>query len=357
MSDRDGDFEIFVMNGDGTEVRQLTDGDKEVVAEFPHPECLFRGEKCPFRGSFQMSAVPVWSPDGRQIAFLQMNLEGDWEAISVMNADGSDYRPLLGVSLKRVGPVWSPDGRQIAVVVTNGIVLINTDGSGWTEIGASSGWGYGDASWSPDGKQIVWYGFGAPEDDWGLHVASTDGSNMRALIVDEPTESEWSSDGDPAWSPDGRHIAFYGKRGEVFVVSPDGSDVRQLNDTSSRATAVNDVAPVWSPDGMEIAYTRKTGSGGSLLINVVSADGSEVRELTDREIWPTRWHGGDCEVPQDWSDEMGDFSPVWSPDGTQIVFSSDRDCDLELFVMNADGSEGRQLTYNDTHDVFPSWTR
>ena len=101
---------------------------------------------------------------------------------------------------------------------------------------------------------------------------------------------------------------------------------------------------------------------------MVSADGSSVRELTDHiagtaaPIWPTRWTDGeDCEVPPrpdgGWDYEWGDISPVWSPDGKQIIFFSDRDCDSEIFIMNADGSGGRQLTYNDGHDMWPSWTR
>ncbi len=266
---------------------------------------------------------------------------------------------LWGGKLKYAYPSWSPDGKQIAVADKFvELVLVNADGSGVTVIGGFSV--RGEVSWLPDGKQVAFYADQYEGARWGTYVASIDGSSVRVFGEDWGSKPEGLFVGYPRWSPDGKHVAFLGGRSdsgtEIYVAGADGSDVRQLTDSSGGGAISDEEAPLWSPDGMEIAYTRR-GPGGGLLINVVSADGSEVRELTDREIWPTRWHGGDCEVPQDWSDEMGDFSPVWSPDGTQIVFSSDRDCDLELFVMNADGSEGRQLTYNDTTDVLPSWTR
>ena len=110
--------EIFVMNGDGTGLRQLTDIHDTVIAEFFHPECLFSDQKCPFHGIFKANTLPVWSPDGDQIAFVQWVSSStgyDGEVLSVMNADGSDYRPLWGGRLDNVYPSWSSDSRQIAI--------------------------------------------------------------------------------------------------------------------------------------------------------------------------------------------------------------------------------------------------
>ena len=125
----------------------------------------------------------------------------------------------------------------------------------------------------------------------------------------------------PAWSPDGTRVAFVSDRAgsyDIFVVDADGSDPVQITDDDFRESR-----PAWSPDG----------SWEDSDIWVMDADGTDRRLLLERA---TR--------------------PEWSPDGGRITFMSDRDGDWEIFVMDSDGGNVTQLTFNNDYDIAPTWS-
>ena len=167
MSDRDGDNEIYVMNSDGSDVRQLTSNTK---SEY-------------FTG---------WSPDGRQIAFLS-DRDGDYE-IFVMNADGSDGRQLTSNNSHEDYPVWSPDGRQIAFISDrdgdNEIFVMNADGSDVRQLTSNTKNDFYPV-WSPDGRQIAF--ISDRDGDIEIYVMNSDGSDVRQLTSDD------NYDASPAW--------------------------------------------------------------------------------------------------------------------------------------------------------------
>ena len=175
-----------------------------------------------------------------------------------------------------------------------------------------------------------------------LYVMNADGSDKRRL-----TRSDWGFY-QPAWSPDGRRIAFEerldprrwggqcgGCNVEIYVVNADGTGRRNLT-----RNAGYDAGAVWSPDGQKIAYigSRGKGSGpwGKADIYVMNADGSSQQRLTPN--------------PQ------ADLHPVWSPDGRQIAFTSWHSPNWDIWVMNADGSGLENLTKSRAQEWAYTWS-
>jgi Tol biopolymer transport system component len=290
-SSRDGDFEIYAMNPDGGDVRQLTEN----------------------RGGGTRDADdqgPVWSPDGSRIVFASArDHTGDGSdnfEVYVMEADGSAQTRLTENEELEGNPAWSPDGESILFVrriVPGGegfeLALMSDDGTGAETVLEIDG--YGAGAFSPDGSQVA---FTRCRDEQGtldceIWVASADGSDRR-LLVDSR-----GRDGDVAWSPDGTRIAFtsdrdrngqcffhdcWGHNGEIYVMSADGSDQRRVTDNPG-----DDQFPTWSPDGTRIAFAGLRDVEGAVdapeenyEIYVTGEDGSDVRQLTDNTTWD--WH-------------------------------------------------------------------
>jgi Tol biopolymer transport system component len=252
---RDRQSEIYVMNADGSGKRNLTRNRAN-------------------------DDYPTWSPDGRRIAFLRGHVRISWVSyLYVMNSDGSGlHRLTLRVpegTPETTGPskggqvVWSPDGRTIHF----GRYLVRTDGSGARRLPYVPL----TAVWSPDGRRIAFArqsptlrGPCCYSHRSDIYVMNADGSGTRRLTHNASQNAE------PAWSPDGRRIAFVSRRdgnAEVYVMNADGGGLRNLTRHPAK-----DLHPSWSPDGRKIAFA--SNRDGRLESYVMNADGSGQRSLT-----------------------------------------------------------------------------
>jgi Tol biopolymer transport system component len=307
-SRRSGNWDLYVANADGSGQRNLT----------RNPA---------------FDSLPVWSPDGRKIAFVRHH-EGS-DGIWVMNADGSGQRRLV-----RRGdlPAWSPDGRKIVFSSgAQGIFVMNADGSDHRRLAPRLAAGRGSFVWSPDWRKLaILSDAGRGDFNFGLYMVNADGSGLRSLaqgLLAGRRPGRGASQ--PAWSPDGRKIAFVADRDggdDVFVVNVDGSGLRKL----TRSPA-DDGAPVWSPDGRKIAFV--SNRSGTYGVYVMKIDGSGQRALAARTVAYRGlfFNGRMARLA------AAEVAPAWSPDGRKIAFVSDRDGTYEVYVMNADGSGQRRL--------------
>lgn len=181
---------------------------------------------------------------------------------------------------------------------------------------------------SPTGKHIAFYGKYDKRRTWSIHTADIDGNNIRRL-----THVKHVWDSAPAWSPDGKTIAFAREyqdenkqwQEEIWLMNPDGTNKRQIEALEGRS-------PEFMQDGRILFQSEATPS----QISIANIDGSNVIQLTH--------------------DETSNMSPKISPDGSQIAYLANRDGNQEVYIMNLDGSNQKRLTKNRVEEWDPAWS-
>jgi Tol biopolymer transport system component len=302
QSDRGGDFsDIYVADADGKRETRLTTD----VAD---------------------DSMPVWSPDGSQIAFIS-GRRGVFE-IFLMNADGSNQRPLREAPVEAVEVEWSPDSKMLAydaspdfgvsdVYVVEAVAPGGGDSSA-APVNLTSGFGgfASDPSWAPNGTRLVFRG------GQDLYTVDANGG-VPTQITNTPDTAE----ADPAWA--GGLIAYEGIRNferAIYVINADGT-----GETKVSGGVGSQGEPVWSADGSRLAFVAASGD-----VYAVNANSTGLTLLND----------------------MAGLSshPFWSPDGLKVGFANDGD----IHVVNSDGTTRHASNYTKTRRAFEqgnSWQK
>jgi TolB protein len=260
------------------------------------------------------------------------------KAIYVMDGDGGSQSKVAEGSY----PAWHPDGQTISFLYEDDLWVTDLNGSNRQNLtdGRINLNSCVPTSWSPDGRQIAYWG--NSDQGYGVYALGANGRNEQIL------EAGWTRDGRVSWSPDGRSIAYSEMRqldppfkrfgSDIFVVNANGSN--SVNLTVNPAPF--NISADWSPDGTKIAYVASPKPFLWLPphnIHVMNADGTNPVMLTKEERWAYEWN------------------PTWSPDSRRIAFARQTpDGFKDIFSMNADGSDLRNLTQ--THRIeeeYPAW--
>ncbi len=243
---------------------------------------------------------PVWSPDGKRIAFSAPT-DGDKSGIFVMDAQGLNLKRITTRAIDALNPVWSPDGKSIAMQCVEGLVkqicTISADGSNFKQLTDGEANWY--PAWSPSGKKIVFESVRNHRDE--IYTMNADGSGQMKL-----TDSN-TGKGVPVWSPDGKQVVFTGranKRSDIYSINEDGSALINLTQNLPGSSS----NPVWSPDGNYLAFNTKDDNAYLAILRSGEVNPKIIRESV-------------------LSGELGGpfLDLAWSPDSKNIAFVSDEE--------------------------------
>jgi Tol biopolymer transport system component len=270
---------------------------------------------------FTGSAEPSFSPDGRQLVYTRTT--GDFTGQVNIVRLGTDGRPagapttLAYQGQELHSPVWTGDGRSLLVIEgdsssNGGITRIPVDAPARAQrLGGLEH--AGTLALSRDATKLVFSRGGNDYDIWRFDFGDPSKSGPLA------PSTLW--DGDGAYSPDGRRLAFSSNRSgprELWVADADGGNAVPLTHFNGPVPGT----PRWSPDGRQIAFDGRPDGNSDIF--VVPADGGQVRQIT--------------KLPGE------DARPAWSADGRSIYFSSDRGGQSEIWRVTADGENAVQIT-------------
>jgi Tol biopolymer transport system component len=268
--------QIYVMNGDGSDIRRITEPVLRVYNDYP-----------------------AFSPDGLRIAFISFDMNNLQHTLYIADIDGSRLQRIISGPAFMSEPAWSPDGSKIAFARGHDntredwamklscrpeIYVVDVFTHKFTSL--TQGEGGTDPAWSPDGTRIAFNSFREGNNE--IYTMSSEGGDVQRL-----TDTPWA-EAEPAWSPDGKQIAYAAhlfqtdvgcgfipmgrppntetEPSYIYVMDCDGTKQTRLEITGGGNE------PTWSPDGASLAFALADKNGREIY--VTDASGSGLTKLT-----------------------------------------------------------------------------
>lgn len=275
-----------------------------------------------------------------KIAFLRE--KDNRKEYVIANSDGSGQFVITRIDWNIYGPRIAPGGEKVVFSSAHegqeSIYIINPDSSNLKRLtGPARTKRDGYASWSPDGTRLIYFREYSHSND--IYIMNSNGSDQVNLTdIHALGNMSLNSFTEFPWSPDGNKIVFASNRSghlKICIMDKDGKNIRQITNNSKR----KDYGAVWAPNRNTIAYVSTEGIGDQTAIFTLDLDSPKTKPVN---ITKNLYHN---------------TCPVWSPDGTQILFVSNRDADSELYIMNSNGRNVRRITHTAERKDNPSWLR
>ncbi len=198
--------------------------------------------------NLEYANYPSWSPDGKKIVF------STYDGLYSIDKSATDSTKIIETANFDIHPIWSPDGSIIAFISQHidnqalyDLMVVHVDGTGLTTLASDLGEidYFSSFSWSPDGRQLT---FSNPVDEYRqIFTINSDGTGLTQ--VTNLSSAANAPPIQPAWSPDGKKIAFVTY--DLFIVNPDGTELKKLAEKTEGISTFG--FPLWSPDGKYIA--------------------------------------------------------------------------------------------------------
>jgi Tol biopolymer transport system component len=312
---------------------------------------------------------PTWSPDNRKIAFVALNYSN--QEVWSISVTGDDLKQMIHTGSRSTYPLYSPDGRSLYFVsgpIVSRLPISSESGEAIsnpvqvTDAGASI---ITNLTLSADGKRMAYGVQTLTSNIWSLPVSPN--TNEATGSPQPLTNQTGTRNNSPAFSPDGRKIAFIeflrGGGTHIWVADTDGKNPVQIT------TNPRNLTPSWFPDGDHLAFVSKHDNHWSVW--ATSLQSRRERPLFDvgRDIQYTRLSPDGRTLAFNLADERGIINlwtvpvsggqpkqltfdqelagfPCWTPDGKFIAYQMKRGDDAYLMLMPSDGGEPTQLTFD-----------